>query len=77
MDYCILIAKSLTHAQRMARVLAQCGIRAAVFRAGAGLSKRGCSYAVRIRGDHREQAEQCLQRADIHPLDVVWRKGEA
>jgi len=77
MDYCILIAKSLTHAQRMVRLLAQCGIRATAFRAGSSLTQRGCGYAVRIRADRWDEAQRCLDRAELHPLDVVWRKGES
>ena len=76
MEHCFFIARSLTHAQRMVRALARCGVRSIMFRAGASLSKRGCAYAVRLRGADAENARRCLASAGIEPLDVVIRRSE-
>ena len=46
MNEILFIARSVTHAQRMVRALEQCGIRSVLFRAPAGLTGGGCSYAV-------------------------------
>lgn len=70
MESCLLIARSVTHAQRMVRALESCGIRAGMFRAPTGLSARGCSYAVRIRGEHLSQGRACLARAELNPVAV-------
>ena len=50
MNEILFIARSVTHAQRMVRALEQCGIRSVLFRAPAGLTGGGCSYAVKVRG---------------------------
>ena len=49
MNEILFIARSVTHAQRMVRALEQCGIRSFLFRAPAGLTGSGCSYAVKVR----------------------------
>ncbi len=75
MEIYLLIARSVTHAQRMVRVLESCGIRAGMFRAPAGLTTQGCSYAVRIREDQMLRARSCLVGADLQPLGIFTRDG--
>ena len=77
METYLLIARSVTQAQHMARVLENCGIRAGIFRAPAGLTNRGCSYAVRIRGNQWNAARSCLQRAELRPLGIFRREGDS
>ena len=73
MDYYLFIARSVTQAQYMSRVLNQCGIRTDMFRTPVGLTDRGCSYAVRVRGEQLDEARQCLQTAQLVPL-YIFRK---
>ena len=75
MEYCILIVRSVTHAQHAVRTLERCGLRAAMFRAPAGLTNRGCSYAVRIRAADLDAARRCLNRAELTPLAIYGREG--
>ncbi|MBO4854558.1 MAG: DUF3343 domain-containing protein [Oscillospiraceae bacterium] len=75
MEYYLLIARSVTHAQRMMRALQGCSIRAAMFRAPAGLTNRGCSYALRVRAERRQEAQDCLDRAGLRPTAVFKREG--
>ena len=75
MDDYLFIARSVTQAQYMVRTLAQCEIRAAMFRAPVGLTDRGCSYAVRIRGEQFYAAQQCLNAAGLVPLHIFQRDG--
>ena len=75
MEYYLLIARSVTQAQHMTRVLNSCGIRAVLFRAPAGLTGRGCSYAVRINSERRQAARDCLDRAQLRPLAVFTKEG--
>ena len=75
MEYYLLRARSVTHAQRMTRALQGCSIRAAMLRAPAGLTNRGCSYAVRIRGEWWREVQNCLDRAGLHPTAVFRREG--
>ena len=75
MEYYLLIARSVTQAQRMVRVLNGCGIRAVLFRAPTGLTNRGCSYAVRIRADDWQAAHLCLERGDLRPPALFRKEG--
>jgi hypothetical protein len=47
-EHYLIIARSVTHAQRMERALERAGIRAQLFRAPMELTNRGCAYAVQI-----------------------------
>ncbi len=49
MDYYLFAARSVTHAQRMARLLSDAGISAKIRRAGAAITKRGCGYTLACR----------------------------
>ncbi len=75
MEYYILIVRSVTHAQHTVRTLEKCGLRAGMFRAPAGLTNRGCSYAVRIRTADLDAAKRCLNKADLAPLIIYGREG--
>ena len=70
MEYVIIIARSVTQAQRMMRKLEDCGIWAKIFRAPVGLTEFGCSYAVKIRREKLWQAMDCLRRSVLTPLSV-------
>ena len=70
MEYVIIIARSVTQAQRMMRKLEDCGIWAKIFRAPVGLTEFGCSYAVKIRREKLWQAMDCLRRRGSTPLSV-------
>ena len=52
MEYYLIIARSVTYAQRIERVLSRAGIPSHVFRAPLELTKgEGCAYAVRLTAD--------------------------
>lgn len=77
MEYDLIIARSITYAQRMSRVLERVGIRAQIFRAPVGLTDRGCSYALRIRTEHLPAALQALHEAGLNPVRVfLFQQGE-
>ena len=44
MERYLLVARSITHAQQMMKVLDRAGIRTRVLRASAELTGRGCGY---------------------------------
>lgn len=52
MDYYLFAARSVTHAQRMARLLSDAGISAKIRRAGAAITERGCGYTLEIPRRH-------------------------
>ena len=48
MEYDLILARSVTYAQRMQRALNRAGIRSQLFRAPRDLTDLGCAYVVRI-----------------------------
>lgn len=71
MEYDLLIARSVTHAQRIAQALARVGIRAQIFHAPLELTGgRGCSYAVRIRPSALPETLQIISEAGLGPVQV-------
>ena len=62
MEYYLIIARSVTYAQRIERVLSRAGIRSLVFRAPLELTKdEGCAYAVRLTPDAVQRAIRLLR----------------
>ena len=60
----LILSRSLTRAQRAARILERGGISASVVKAPQGLSSRGCAYAVSIRKQLSE-AVKLLRRYEL------------
>ena len=54
MEYDLILARSVTYAQRMQRALNRAGIRSQLFRAPRDLTDLGCAYVVRIFPRRRE-----------------------
>ena len=48
MSFYLFLARSITHAQEMAKVLEQSGIYTKVRRAGSDMTERGCGYSLEI-----------------------------
>ena len=61
MDYYLFAARSVTHAQRMARLLSDAGISAKIRRAGAAITERGCGYTLEIPRRHAARAMQACR----------------
>ena len=59
MERYLLVARSITHAQQMMKVLDRAGIRTRVLRASAELTGRGCGYT--------------LEDAQVEPVKIVRR----
>ena len=70
MEHYLLIARSVTYAQRMQRALSLCGVRCRIFRAPRDLTDRGCAYAVRIGGDSLPAALRALRREGLDPVQI-------
>ena len=65
MEYVLLMAGSITHAQRMAAVLENRGIRSFIARAPEGTDPRGCGYGVRLQRSKAAPAHDILRHAGI------------
>ena len=67
--------RSLTHAQRAARILERKGLTAVVSRLPQGVSPKGCGYALIIR--HRINDALFFLRQSQLPGGIVFEKTEA
>ncbi len=65
MDNYIIMCRSITHAQRAARLLERANIGAYIVKAPQGLSPEGCSYGLRIAGRNRHRATEILKMSGL------------
>lgn len=73
MDYYLFAARSVTHAQRMARLLSDAGISAKIRRAGAAITERGCGYTLEIPRPPRGARHARPARAGgVLPVKVLF-----
>ncbi|NLU23526.1 MAG: DUF3343 domain-containing protein [Clostridiales bacterium] len=70
MDHTLLIARSITQAQRMERTLELSGIGSNIYRAPAGLTDRGCGYVVSIQSKNLTPALRQLREAGLQPVKI-------
>ena len=67
MEYDLILARSVTYAQRMQRALNRAGIRSQLFRAPRDLTDLGCAYVVRISPYDLGAALPLLRREGLGP----------
>ena len=72
MDSYLIIARSITYAQRMSVVLERAGVSSRIYRAPAGLTERGCAYALRIRVKDLAYPLALLQQAGLRPVKIFY-----
>ena len=70
MDYYLILARSVTYAQRMQRALERAGIRCQIFRAPRELTDLGCAYTVRLAVPDLTQALTVLHREALDPVQI-------
>ena len=68
MEHYLIIARSVTFAQRMQRALGRTGIRCQIFRAPRELTDLGCAYVVRIAVSDLAPALMTLRRESLDPV---------
>lgn len=77
MEHYLIIARSVTYAQRMQKVLARVGIRSRIFRAPRDLTDRGCAYTVQIAIHDLANALTTLHREALDPVQIfLTQHGE-
>ena len=74
MDHYLLVARSITHAQQMMKVLDRAGIRTRVLRASAEVTGRGCGYTLEVSERTYAAAVRRLQDAQVGPVKIVRRQ---
>ena len=76
MDYYWLTARSITHAQRMQKVLGDCRLHAQMRRTPPEMSNKGCGYMIRVEHDLLRLALQCLEKSGVTPVKVFETHGD-
>ncbi len=72
----LLTYRSLTYAQRAARVLERAGVTGALSRVPKDAAKRGCAYCVTVAPRHRDRALAVLRGAGLSPERVLLRHDD-
>ena len=72
----MLMCRSLTYAQRTARVLERAGVTAGVERAPKSVSNRGCADTVLVPERPGERALEILAGAGLSPERVLIKKPD-
>lgn len=70
MDYYLILARSVTYAQRMKLALERAGLRCQIFRAPRELTDLGCAYAVRLPAADLVAALPVLHREALDPVQI-------
>ena len=76
MEHYLIVARSVTYAQRMQMTLSRAGIRCQIFRAPRDLTDLGCAYAVKIAVPDLTPALLALRRASLDPVQIfLYQRG--
>lgn len=76
MEHYIILARSVTYAQRMRRSLDRAGIRCQIFRPPRDLTDLGCAYAVRVAVSDLPGALASLRRDGLDPVQIfAYQQG--
>ncbi len=72
----LLMSRSLTYAQRSARVLERRGITASVTRLPRSASVQGCTYGVAVSAQNVRRGLEILEKAGIPPKRIYERADD-
>lgn len=76
MTYYLILARSVTFAQRMQRALDRVGIGSRIFRAPRELTDLGCAYALKIAVKDLREALTVLHREKLDPIQIfLFQRG--
>ena len=78
MVHYLIMCRSLTYAQKTARVLERAGVSAAIMRAPKAVAQEGCAYCVKVSQRRINHALEALRRGDVryNRVYVVHQNGE-
>ena len=75
-EHYIILARSVTYAQRMQKSLGRAGIRCHVFRPPRDLTDMGCAYAVRVAVSDLTAALTTIHRESLDPVQIfLYQRG--
>ena len=72
----LLTFRSLTYAQRAARVLERAGITGTVSRVPKAAATKGCAYCVIVAARYKETAVSILSMAGLSPERTLLRNAD-
>ena len=75
MLYYLILCRSLTYAQRTARVLERAGVSGYVQKTPKAISKGGCGYGVKVSERRLAEALQVLCREGMAPKQVFLQEA--
>lgn len=76
-DHYIILARSVTYAQRMQKSLGRAGVRCQIFRSPRDLTDMGCAYAVRVAIRDLPAALAALRRDSLEPAQIfIYQQGQ-
>ncbi len=76
MEHYIILARSVTYAQRMQKSLSRAGVRCQIFRPPRDLTDMGCAYAVRVAVSDLRAALVALHRDSLDPVQIfLYQQG--
>lgn len=76
-EHYIILARSVTYAQRMQRSLSRAGVRCQIFRPPRELTELGCAYAVRVAVSDLPEALTALHRDGLDPVQIfLYQRGQ-
>ena len=76
MEHYIILARSVTYAQRMRKSLDRAGIRCQIFRPPRDLTDLGCAYALRVSVPDLPGALTALHGDGLDPVQIfIYQQG--
>ena len=75
MEYYLILASSVTFAQRMQKALDRAGIRSGISHAPRDLTDAGCAYVVRVAVGEIHAAMTILYGAGLSPMQLFFHKN--
>lgn len=76
MEHYFILARSVTFAQRMQKLLERNGIRCQIARASRDMTDLGCAYTVRVAAGDLSAALAILRGSSLAPLQIFsYRLG--
>lgn len=76
MEHYLILARSVTYAQRMHRQLERAGIRSRILRPPRDLTEMGCAYALRIAPDDLAKTLTMLHQGGLSPVQIfLYQSG--
>ena len=75
MDHYLFTARSVTHAQQMARVLSRAGVGSTMRRVSKGVTGIGCGYTLQVGESKLRRAYDALNAEGVRPVKVFHVSG--